>query len=119
MIENIKRRLLSINRYACPVGDKAKMLIWQIRSFGSLGKGLVCMPCISSGKPKDPFRAPTYFLGRSNFSLHGRVGLLILRLANMTFISNRRIKNKIFIKDMHKIINKSKKFSNLKVCFKS
>jgi hypothetical protein len=26
-------------------------------------------------KPKDSFRAPTYIIGGSNFTLHGRVGL--------------------------------------------
>ncbi len=118
---NKKRRgrLLFVNTYACPVSDKAKMLIWQIRSFGSLRKGLVCMPCISSGKPKDPFRAPTYFLGRSNFSLHGRVGLLFSRLVKMTFISKWSIKNKIVIKDLREIIYKFKKFLTPKFCFKS
>ena len=59
---------------AYPVGDKAKMLIRQIRSFGSLRKELVCMAPMRR-KPKDSFRAPTYFIGGSNFSLHGRVGL--------------------------------------------
>jgi hypothetical protein len=35
----------------------------------------VCMPRIYAGKPEGSFRAPTYFLGGSDFALHGRVGL--------------------------------------------
>jgi hypothetical protein len=58
---------------ACPVGDKVKMLIRQIRSFGSLGKESVCKsPDVR--KPKVSFKAPTYFIGGSNFPSHGRVG---------------------------------------------
>ena len=52
------------------------MLIRQVRSFGSLSKELVSMlHAFGEEKPEGSFRAPTYFIGGSNFALHGRVGL--------------------------------------------
>lgn len=83
--------------FACPVGDKENLLIRQIRSFGSLRKELVCMPHSQQmGKPKGAFRAPTYFIGGSNFFLHGRVGLFHNRLVFMTCIFLWRKIIKIF-----------------------
>ena len=84
-----------MNVRAYPVGDKVNMLIRQVRSFGSLGKELVSMPRIQSAwKPKDSFRAPTYYIGGSNFALHGRVGFIMKRLVFMTFILLWRIIHK-------------------------
>jgi hypothetical protein len=60
------------------------MLIRQVRSFGSLSKELVSMlRSFGKEKPEGSFGAPTYFIGGSNFTLHGRVGLFD-RLALMT-----------------------------------
>ena len=96
VIKHIKEVLYDIGTIACPVGDKVKMLIRQIRSFGSFCKELVCMSP-SWGKPKASFKAPTYTLGGSNFSLHGRVGLFSLRLAIMTLIPFWRIIHREFV----------------------
>jgi hypothetical protein len=72
-IMNIKEGMVSVTY---PVGDKAIMLIRQIRSFGSLCKELECRPLFQrTGKPKGSLRAPTYTIGGSDFTLHGRVGL--------------------------------------------
>ena len=70
------------------------MLIRQVRSFGSPGKGLVSMLFFfEEEKPEGPFRAPTYFIGGSNFAVHGRVGLLdrlvFMALTPFTGIINR------------------------------
>jgi len=60
------------------------MLIRQVRSFGSLCKELVSMLyAFGKEKPEGSFGAPTYFIGGSNFTLHGRVGLFD-RLVFMT-----------------------------------
>jgi hypothetical protein len=123
MNEKINRRLLyKLNKYACPVGDKVRILIRQIRSFGSPGRGLVCRPRIKrAGKPEDSFRVPTYFLGGSNFSLHGRAGLFFPELVIMTLMFLRRIKIKInhIIDVKLKIIHKIKYFSPPEVALKS
>lgn len=89
---------------ACPVRVKENMLIRQVRSFGSLRKESVCMPCTEpSGKPNVSFRAPTYFIGGSNFSLHGRVGLEYFGRF-MMYIPFGRILHKWFL--IQKIVKK-------------
>ena len=95
------------------------MLIRQVRSFGSSGKELVCMSP-AWRKPEDSFRTPTYFIGGSNFSLHGRVGLFLIRLVLMTIIPFWRILHKNFmIESRRKIIFKIKPFGPPKVALKS
>ena len=87
------------------------MLIRQIRSFGNLGKDLVCMPCPQgAGKPEGSFRVPTYCIGGSNVALHGRVGLFYL--AGNMMILLRRISNIFFmIQSNRESISKIKYFS--------
>jgi len=78
--------------FACPVGDKVNMLIRQIRSFGSLRKVPVCMPCsLIAGKPEGSFMAPTYTLGGSNIALHGRVGFLFALIAGLVCMISMRL----------------------------
>jgi hypothetical protein len=88
--------LYDLGTIACPVGDEVNVLIRQVRSFGSLRKELVCMSP-PWRKPKGSFRAPTYFIGGSNFSLHGRVGLFLMRLIATTLIPFWRVIHKIFM----------------------
>src|SRR4030042_2650890 len=77
--KQVKEVIVQSGTIACPISDKVNMLIRQVRSFGSLSKELVCMSP-SWRKPKGSFSAPTYKIGGSNFSLHGRVGLFLMRL---------------------------------------
>jgi len=95
------------------------MLIRQIRSFGNLGKGPVCMPCPQgAGKPEGSFRVPTYCIGGSNVALHGRVGLFYL--AGIMMILLRRILNIFFmIESNGEIISKIKHFSPPLLSFQS
>jgi len=106
---------------AYPVGDKVNMLIRQVRSLGSLGKELVSMPRVqTAGKPKDFFRAPTYYIGGSNFALHGRVGFIMKRLVLMTFILLWKIIHKyIYTGCRWKTFLKIKYFSPPKSTLKS
>jgi hypothetical protein len=69
------------------------MLIRQIRSFGSPGKKLVSTLLHFEEKPEGYFRAPTYFIGGSNFAVHGRVGLFN-RLVLMTLTPYGGIMNR-------------------------
>lgn len=63
-------------------------------------------------KPKDSFRAPTYFIGGSNFSLHGRVGLFLIRLVFAALLPFWRVINRDFmIESRRKIIFKIKSFT--------
>jgi hypothetical protein len=107
--------LYNLGTIAYPVGDRANMLIRQVRSFGSLRKELVCMSS-SWRKPEDSFGAPTYNIGGSNFSLHGRVGLFLIRLVVTTLIPFWRVIHKRFmIQSRRKIFFKSKSFIPPKV----
>jgi hypothetical protein len=86
------------------------MLIRQIRSLGSLGKELVCMSP-ERRKPKDSFGAPTYIIGGSNFSLHGRVGFLLIGLVFVELLPFWRVINRDFmIESRRKIIFKTESF---------
>jgi hypothetical protein len=111
MIQKKLRRLLyDLGTIAYPVGDRANMLIRQVRSLGSLRKELVSMSP-SWRKPEDSFGAPTYKIGGSNFSLHGRVGLFFIRLVVTTLIPFWRVIDKRFmIESRRKIFIKCKSF---------
>ena len=79
--KQVKEVIVQSGTIAYPVSDKVNMLIRQVRSFGSLSKELVSMLLtFGEEKPEGSFRAPTYFIGGSNVSLHGRVGLFLMRL---------------------------------------
>jgi len=74
-------------------------LIRQVRSFGSLSKELVSMLlAFGKEKPEGSFKAPTYFIGGSNFTLHGRVGLfyrlVFMALTPFGGITNRNYETK-------------------------
>ena len=107
--------MYDLGTIAYPVGDKENMLIRQVRSFGSLCKELVSMSP-TWRKPKGSLGAPTYFIGGSNVSLHGRVGLFLMRLAFATLIPIWSVINKRFmIESRRKIIFKIKSFAPPKV----
>jgi hypothetical protein len=48
-------------------------------------------------KPEDSFGAPTYFIGGSNFSLHGRVGLFLIGLVFVALLPFWRVINRYFM----------------------
>jgi hypothetical protein len=113
--KKLRRLLYNLGTIAYPVGDRANMLIRQVRSLGSLRKELVCMSP-SWRKPEDSFGAPTYKIGGSNFSLHGRVGLFLIRLVVTTLIPFWRVIHKRFmIESRRKLFLKSKSFIPPKV----
>jgi hypothetical protein len=57
-----------------------KMLIHQIRSLGSLGKGYgVHAGHSTARKPEVSFKAPTYPIGGSNFSSTRQGGFLLVQ----------------------------------------
>jgi len=63
-------------------------------------------------KPEGSFGAPTYFIGGSNFTLHGRVGLFLIRLVFAALLPFWRIINRdSMIDSRRKIIFKIKSFS--------
>lgn len=80
------------------------------------------MPRINStGKPKDPFRAPTYYLGGSDSLLTRQGGFILVnvRLVFMTLLLLWRIITNCIIENRWNIILKINYLSPSKVLLKS
>lgn len=90
------------------------MLIHQVRSLGSLSTDYG-EHVLHGGKPNVSFGAPTYFIGGSNFFLHGRAGLFYLRLLAISLlISDLKITHDFegIIRTLLKAVENGKRKSN-------